>query len=104
MTFYIFCHILDDVKYFDWSVSKNNKLREERDICFEDVVVSVAGGKIHDILEHPNPAKYPNQMFYIVEIRAYIYVVPFVEDDEKIFLKTIYPSRKLTKQYLKGVR
>ena len=65
-------------------------------------MVAINEGKLYDVLEHSNPAKYPNQHFYIVEIRQYIYVVPFVEDDAKIFLKTIYPSRKLTKQYLKG--
>jgi len=90
------------VKYFDWNETKNDKLREEREICFEDVVVAISEGKVYDVLAHPNPAKYPNQCFYIVEIQEYVYVVPFVEDDIKIFLKTIYPSRKLTKKYLKG--
>jgi uncharacterized DUF497 family protein len=90
------------VKYFDWNETKNVKLREEREICFEDVVVAISEGKVHDVLAHPNPAKYSNQRFYIVEIQEYIYVVPFIEDETKIFLKTIYPSRKLTKKYLKG--
>lgn len=90
------------MKYFDWNESKNNKLRNEREVSFEDVIVAISERKLHDILEHTNPAKYPNQRFYIVEIQEYIYVVPFVEDEVKIFLKTIYPSRKLTKKYLKG--
>jgi len=90
------------VKYFDWNEAKNDKLREEREICFEDVVVAISEGKVHDVLAHPNPAKYPNQRFYIVESQEYIYVVQFVEDEFKIFLKTIYASRKLTKKYLKG--
>ncbi|HSX02631.1 MAG TPA: toxin [Candidatus Saccharimonadia bacterium] len=84
------------MKYFDWNETKNDKLREEREICFEDVVVAISEGKVHDVLA------YPNQRFYIVGIQEYIYVVPFVEDEIKIFLKTIYPSRKLTKKYLKG--
>lgn len=90
------------MKYYDWNEAKNDRLKSERDICFEDVVVAISEGKLHDILVHPNPAKYPNQRFYIVEVQEYVYVVPFVEDEIKIFLKTIYPSRKLTKQYLKG--
>lgn len=90
------------MKYFDWNETKNDKLREEREICFEDVVVAISEGKVYDVLAHPSPAKYPNQRFYIVEIQEYVYVVPFVGDDIKIFLKTIYPSRKLTKKYLKG--
>lgn len=90
------------MKYYDWNESKNDKLREERDICFEDVVVAISEDKLHDVIAHPNPSKYPNQRFYIIEIQEYIYVVPFVEDEVKIFLKTIYPSRKLTKKYLRG--
>jgi uncharacterized DUF497 family protein len=90
------------VKYFDWDEAKNSKLRAERDLCFEDVVVAINEGRLHDVLAHPNPEKYPNQRFYIIEIHEYIHVVPFVEDEVKIFLKTIYPSRKLTKKYLKG--
>ena len=86
------------MKYYDWNESKNDKLREERDVCFEDVVVAINEGKLHDVLAHPNPAKYPKQRFYIIEIQEYIYVVPFVEDEVKVFLKTIYPSRKLTKK------
>lgn len=88
------------MKYFDWNETKNDKLRAQREICFEDVIVAINEGKLHDIIAHPNAAKYPNQRFYIVELQEYVYVVPFVEDEEKIFLKTIYPSRKLTKKYL----
>ena len=90
------------VKHFEWNESKNDKLRAEREICFEDVIVAISEGKLHDVLAHPNAKKYPSQRFYIIEIQEYIYVVPFVEDEIKIFLKTIYPSRKLTKQYLRG--
>lgn len=90
------------MKHFDWNESKNDKLKGERDICFEDVVVAISEGKLYDVLVHPNSAKYPKQHFYVVEIQEYVYVVPFIEDEVKIFLKTIYPSRKLTKKYLKG--
>lgn len=90
------------MKYFDWNEAKNDKLKIEREICFEDIVVAINEGKLHDILAHPNSTKYPSQRFYIVEIHEYIYVVPFAEDEVKIFLKTIYASRKLTRRYLKG--
>lgn len=88
------------MKYFDWSEKKNRILKEQRDISFEDVVFSVENGQLLDILEHNNQSKYPNQRLLIVEINKYAFVVPFVEDDERYFLKTIYPSRKATADYL----
>jgi uncharacterized DUF497 family protein len=91
------------VKHFDWDESKNKRLRGERDICFEDVVIAINEDKLHDVIDHPNPKKYPRQRFYIVEIQNYIYIVPFVENETQIFLKTIYASRKFTRKYLKGV-
>lgn len=90
------------MKYFDWDESKNAKLKFEREICFEDIVIAISEGKIHDVAIHPNTRKYPGQRIYVVEIQEYIYAVPFVEDEEKIFLKTIFASRVLTKRYLKG--
>ncbi len=90
------------MSYFDWSEPKNDQLKAEREVSFEDVVVAISEGRLHDIVAHINPAKYPNQRIYIVEISSYIYAVPFVKEGEKIFLKTIYPSRKWTKLYLKG--
>lgn len=90
------------MKYYDWNEAKNDKLKTERDLCFEDIVVAISEGKLLDILVHSNPTKYPNQRIYVVELIGYVHLVPFVEDDIKIFLKTIYPSRKLTKHYLKG--
>ena len=69
------------MKYLDWSETKNDKLRAQREICFEDIVVAINEGKLHDVLAHPNPARYPNQQFYIVEIQEYVYVAPFVEDE-----------------------
>lgn len=90
------------VKYFDWDKEKNKKLKEEREISFEEAVVAITEEKIIGIIEHPNTAKYPNQKIFILNINNYIYVVPFVEDDKKYFLKTIIPSRKMTKKYLGG--
>lgn len=92
------------MKYFDWDKVKNELLKQERDISFEDVVEAINEGRILDTFEHPNQKKYPNQNIYIVEIGGYAYFVPFVEDEKKIFLKTIYPSRDATKKYLKKVK
>ena len=75
-------------------------LAEERDISFEDVVEAISEGKVLDTFNHPNQKKYPGQKVYIVEIRNYAYFVAYVEDKEKIFLKTIYPSRDATRKYL----
>ncbi|EDK72417.1 conserved hypothetical protein, partial [candidate division TM7 genomosp. GTL1] len=90
------------VKYYDWSEAKNNKLKTERDICFEDVLTAIDAGKILDDIKHPNVLRYIAQRVLIIEIAEYVYIVPYVEDEIKIFLKTIIPSRKATKKYLKG--
>lgn len=90
------------MKYFDWDEEKNQKLRKERDISFDEVQIAIEEGNLMDVIKHHNPSKYPNQRIYVVKIEDYIYLVPFIEDDEKIFLKTIYPSRKMTKKYIKG--
>jgi len=88
------------VKYFAWDAAKNAKLRTERGIGFEDVVFHIEGGDLLDILEHPNPDRYPGQRVFVVRREDYVYLVPFVEDEHTVFLKTIIPSRKATKEYL----
>lgn len=88
------------MKYFDWSEEKNRFLKEHRNISFEEVVFSVENGQLLDVLEHHNQSKYPNQRLLIVEINKYAFVVHFIEDDERYFLKTIYPSQKATAEYL----
>ncbi len=87
------------MKYFDWSEEKNQKLIKDRKISFEIIVACIKDGHVLDLVEHPNANKYPNQFMYIVEFDDYVYVVPFVEDNVKIFLKTIIPNRKLTRKY-----
>jgi hypothetical protein len=67
---------------------------------FEVVSSAIEEGKILDILDHPNQEKYPNQRLFIIEINQYAYVIPFVENEQEVFLKTIIPSRKMTKKYL----
>ena len=73
---------------------------EERGVCFEDVVLKIEMGEILDILDHPNKERYPGQRIFVVEIEGYAYLVPFVETEEEVFLKTVIPSRKATKKYL----
>jgi uncharacterized DUF497 family protein len=88
------------MKYFDWDAAKNAKLKTEREISFEDVVVAIDENQLLDVLVHKSKRKYPNQKIFIVDIDDYAYLVPFVEDEEKIFLKTIIPSRQATKKYI----
>lgn len=88
------------VKYIDWNEKKNELLKIERDISFEDILTAIDEGNLLALEKHPDQKKYPNQNILVVKIRDYVYVVPFVEDNEKFFLKTIIPSRKATKKYL----
>lgn len=86
------------MKYFNWNPEKNKKLIKERGISFEICLVKIESRDVLDILVNVN---YPNQKIFVLEIEGYAYLVPFVETKEEIFLKTIIPSRKFTKQYLK---
>jgi len=90
------------VKYFDWNDEKNMLLKKERGVSFEQVELAIALGDLIDRVKYPNSAKYPNQKVFLVKIDAYIYSVPYVEDNDKIFFKTIIPNSKVTKQYLGG--
>ena len=89
------------MKPFRWSPLKNEQLQTERGISFERVVVAVEGGGLLDILEHRNPNRYPNQRVLVVSCDAYVYLVPFVEEPDHFFLKTVIPSRKATRDYLR---
>ena len=90
------------MKTFIWNEEKNQKLKAERGISFEEVVVHIAAGDLLDIVEHPHPEKYRGQCIFIVKINNYAWLVPFVESENEIFLKTAIPSRKATKRYLRG--
>jgi hypothetical protein len=90
------------VKRIEWNELKNTKLKLERGIGFESILTSLHEGGLLDKIDHPNQKGYPNQKVLVVCVENYVFLVPYVEDDEKIFLKTIYPSRKATKKYLKG--
>lgn len=72
-------------------------LKAQRGVCFEDVILSLENGNLLDIVPHFNLEKYPNQKLLILNIQSYTYYVPFVENDEKVFLKNIIPSRKYHK-------
>jgi len=85
---------------FDWNDEKNTLLKENRNVCFEDVVTSIQENKLLDIVKNPS-ANHQNQYCLIVEIMNYAYIVPFVKEGDTFFLKTIYPSRKETKKYFK---
>ena len=89
------------MKYFNWNNEKNEKLRKDRGVSFEEVVLAIEQGQLLDILEHPNKDKYGNQQIYVIEFDDYAYLVPIVREGEKLFLKTIIPSRKATKKYLR---
>ena len=88
------------MKPFRWSPEKNESLTVDRGVSFETMVVAIESGGLLDILAHPNPAKYPRQRVLVVAADNYVYLVPFVEEDDCFFLKTIIPSRKATRDYL----
>jgi hypothetical protein len=90
------------MKYFSWSDEKNEFLKAERQVSFEDIAFYIELGYLLDVLEHPNQEKYKGQRIFVVQVEEYVYLVPFIEDDHEIFLKTVIPSRKATKNYLKG--
>ncbi len=90
------------MKYFDWNDKKNELLKKARGVSFEQVELAIALGDMVDRVKHSNLAKYPNQKVFLVRIEDYIYSVPYIEDNDKIFLKTIIPNSKATKKYLGG--
>ena len=85
---------------FDWDKAKDRLLQGSRGVGFEDVVFHIQNGDILDIIQHPNATRYPNQRIIVLNIEGYAYLIPFVEDEEIWFLKTIIPSRQATKEYL----
>ena len=93
---------MDKIKPIRWNAVKNQALQSERDVSFEEVLACVENGGLLATLEHPNTERYKNQKLWVVRMRAYAYLVPFIETDSEIFLKTIIPSRKASKQFLQG--
>jgi uncharacterized DUF497 family protein len=88
------------MKLFRWNAAKNEALKAARGLSFERVVVAIESGGLLDILAHPNKARYPKQRVLVVAFDNYAYLVPFVEEKDHFFLKTVIPSRKATRDYL----
>ena len=86
------------MKPYRWNSEKNESLKAARGISFENVVVSIESGGLLDTVNHPNPDKYPRQKVMIVAIENYVYLVPYVDEDDYYFLKTVIPSRKATRE------
>jgi hypothetical protein len=90
------------MKLINWNTEKSLNLKASRGICFEDIVFYIEKGDILDDYQHPNQKKYPEQRIMVIGINNYAYLVPYVEDEEELFLKTIIPSRKATESYFGG--
>lgn len=90
------------MKSYAWNLAKNEWLIAQRGVSFERIVFLLDSDALLDVVQHPNSQKYPAQRMFIVEIDRYAWLVPFVEADDEIFLKTAIPSRKATKRYLGG--
>jgi hypothetical protein len=88
------------MKPFRWGSEKNEQLKYERGISFENMVIAIESGGLVDILPHPNPVKYPNQKVLVIANEGYAYLVPLIEEADHFFLKTVIPSRKATRDYL----
>lgn len=87
------------MKPITWNPQKNERLKAERGVSFEDIVFHIQAGDIIETFDHPNQKRYPGQQIHAVRVEEYVYLVPFVETEKEVFLKTIIPSRKATKKY-----
>ena len=90
------------MKSYAWNAEKNELLKAERGVSFEDVVFYLEAGHVLEVINHPNQERYPGQMIYVIAIEDQVCLVPFVESEEEVFLKTISPSRKAKKRYKGG--
>lgn len=92
--------MLHTMKPINWNSTKNQQLIAERGISFEDIVFYMQQGQLLNDIGHPNSDKYPEQRIFVVNVDNYVHLVPYIEDRNEIFLKTVIPSRKATQQYL----
>ena len=90
------------MKAFRWNHEKNETLKVDRVVSFEEITLAIEEDGLLDILHHPNQEKYPGQRILVVCLQDYVYLVPFVEEADFYFLKTIIPNRKATRDYLGG--
>lgn len=88
------------MKMFRWNHEKNETLKVQRNMSFEEIVLAIEADGLLDELRHPNPEKYPNQSVFVVALDSYVYLVPYIEEPDYYFLKTVIPSRKATRDYL----
>jgi len=88
------------MRQIDWNDDKNKWLLQVRGISFEDILYHLSHDGLLDVIQHPNQEQYPDQSILIVNVEGYAYLVPFIENENVIFLKTIIPSRKMTRKYL----
>ena len=89
------------MKYIRWDEKKNEWLKRNRGLGFEQVAVLIEQGQVLEVMDHPDQNKYPSRKMAIVEIGGHACLVPYVEDEAGVFFKTIIPSRKATKKYLR---
>lgn len=96
------CMYNDGMKRITWSPEKSRELKKNpnRAISFEEIVAAIESGGLLDDIEHVNAVRYPHQRMFVVLVGGYVYGVPYVANEDEIFLKTAYPSRKLTLEYL----
>jgi len=88
------------MKVYNWNRDKNEALKIERGISFEEIIFHIGNGDELDVYPHPNYLRYPKQMISVVIVKGYVYLVRYVESENEIFLKTIIPSRKATKKHM----
>jgi uncharacterized DUF497 family protein len=89
------------IRNYTWNEEKNLLLKQKRGVSFEQIVTHILQGDLLLIKEHPNQERYPGQQMFVVRVNDYVYLVPFVEKDNNVFLKTIFPSRKETRKHLR---
>lgn len=90
------------MKVFQWNNEKNEWLKKNRGVSFEQVVILMEREDVLEIVEHPNQNKYPGQKIATVRMDDYAYLVPYVQEGDEIFLKTIIPSRKALNKYVRS--
>jgi len=88
------------MKRFIWNSEKNEQLKASRGITFGDVMTCIQNAQVLAVIRHPNQQRYPDQQIFIIRFNDYAWIIPFIESDKEIFLKTAIPSRKMTKRYL----
>lgn len=91
------------MKYLDWNIDKDVWLKKYRKISFNEVALALIDGDLLDTIDNPSK-NFPDQQVFVINVNNYVYYVPFVENEEKFFLKTIIPSRKANKKYLKNYK